>query len=421
MAHRLEKAAFVSNGVASKNYRPTAVSFASFYHPALERGTFTYYDIEAMRRDPQCQIGLRILRAPVHRAEWEIKCKNEQAAQWADATLRRFWTQDLTKAMRMLEWGSSGGETVYRVDEDTNHVEYVEIRDIHLFDMRVLEQGGKQVGVKLTQGNNTILAPRFSWWTNEQEYSSYFGRPRLAGAFEPWMELRGKKGAIDVRRGWFFKNVYRSLIMRHPLGSIDVDGQMMSCQQYARQICEEVEAGATFCLPSVKDEQGHDLWSIEDAKINGDGQFLLEYPKQLNQEILTGMGIPPEVVQASETGSGWSGRNVPFLVFLTSEDQIVDACVTGFKRNVLDHLMQVNWGIGPDDYKIDVKSLVPTQQDQQEQGGAEQGAPAQGQQGQPRGPKIPGMQVPNPQQAQGQGVQMSQEAEDWIELPDEVY
>jgi len=379
---RIAKNSFVSNGVATSDYRPTAVYSLGAYHPALERGTFTYYDIEAMRRDPQCQIGLRILRAPVYRAEWEVKCKNAKAAQWADATLKRFWSTDLEKALRMLEWGSAGGEVVYRIDNDTGLVEYVELRDMHLFDMRALQQHGRHVGIKIVQNNRRLFAPRFAWWVNEQEYSGLFGRPRLAGAFEPWMELRGKKGAIDIRRGWFFKNVYRSLIMRHPLGTVMIEGREMSCQQYARQIIEEVESGAGFALPSTTDENGNDQWRIDDPKINGDGTVLLEYPKQLNQEIWTGMGIQPEVVQASETGSGWSGRSVPFTVFLTSEDQIVDSCMKGWKRNALDHMMLANFNVGPDDYAIEVKSLVPTDEDQK---GPDGQSPGMGQPGKPGG------------------------------------
>lgn len=399
MTKTITKASFVSrNGAATAKYKAShAIIGSSLFHPALQRGTFSYFDVEAMRRDPEISLGLYVLQAPLSRAKWAIKCKDESAAKWADATLKRFWLNDVIKAARMLEWGASGGEPMYRIDEDTELVEYVSLRDVHFFDAKPLEYKGELVGLGISKADPArLFAPRFAWWVNEQECSNLYGRPRLMGAFEPWMEQRGRKGAIDIRRGWFWKNAFSSGLLRHPAeGTLEIDGRTMSFQQYARQILEEIESGAMMALPSMFDENGKQLWEYESPKINGTGEFLIQYPKELDTEKLKGMGIMPEVIQASETGSGWSGRSVPFLVFLVGEDRIIFTILMGFKKHVLDPLMMANFGIGPDDYAIEPESLVPKDEPPQQPG---QGAPNQG---------PPPNQPRDPQQLMGGRVQMS--------------
>jgi hypothetical protein len=119
---------------------------------------------------------------------------------------------------------------------------------------------------------------------------------------------------------------------------------------------------------------------------------------------LIGMNIPPEVVQAASTGSGWSGRSVPFLVFLTSEDQLADTTVQGIDKHALRPGVAVNFG---EDawYEIRLKSLVKQAEEEEAKKkgmvpGAKPGETAEQEPrqkpGQPQAPQAPGQQPRSP-------------------------
>jgi hypothetical protein len=88
------------------------------------------------------------------------------------------------------------------------------------------------------------------------------------------------------------------------------------------------------------------------------------------------LDVPPEVVQAAETGSGWSGRSVPMLVFLAGEDALAQAVLRAFDRCALKHLVRVNYGDEP--YTVAPVPLAETLMGGGEGGQPQPGAPQPG-------------------------------------------
>src|SRR5271166_4514668 len=107
MPTMMQARAFLGNGKPlTKDYRPTAVGLPSLWLD--QRGWFTWWDVERMRRDPRVRLGLRILRAPVTRATWKVEGDTE-VARFVDRTLHRIWERELPKLLRVLEYGITGG------------------------------------------------------------------------------------------------------------------------------------------------------------------------------------------------------------------------------------------------------------------------------------------------------------------------
>ncbi len=421
------------------------------WHWALQRGSFNWGDINAMRRYHAIEIGLRVLRAPIFSAKWEIEADSHEVAKWIDDTLTTIWHHDLIKILRMLEWGAMGGEIVWDEDED-GLIKYESLKEIHLYDIRPLERDGELAGVSIRtlagqqredrqykglrsgiivpddqrpNDNLRIPPPRSFWIANEAEFGSFWGRSRLQGAYEPWMEHSGKHGAVDIRRLWFIKCCFRGGLMRHPMGTIEVDGgRFMACEEYAREIIEKMETGGVLTLPDAFDPEASAYrWTYEEPKLNGSAPDLLQYPKDLDLETLQGLGIMPEVIQMADGGGGWSGRSVPMLVFLNSEDQIVSNVIYTADKQVIRPGVDVNFGTRAK-YKITPVSLVPKEEPQ--------GQP--GQPGQPPGAPGPIQDQPVPGQGNGNNaqpmpgqmprpagpVQMSQSDDGWVELPEDL-
>lgn len=355
-------------------YKPAAfgAGWGLGYHgSAVTQGQvpFNVAEVPAMVRDPMVSFALRILRAPLAGVRWKINATSQDVRQFVHRQLRRFWKRDLVKACRMLEYGVAGGELTYKLK--AGKIVYAGLKEIHPFDMRPLTLGGEFYGVRvqpMSSGGKTLdlPKPRAFWLANDAKFGLYYGRSRLEGAYEPWMEKRGKRGAADIRRMWFLKNAYRGARLRYPPGFTAWNGREVDNQEIARELVEKAETGFVIALPSGRDPMTKEfLWYWEDAASHGDVSGVREYYGDLNDEILTGAGIPVELVRAGETGSGYAGRAVPAQVFYRSEDEIVANIIDAVDKYMLRPLVLLNYGEEAD-YEIEPESLAEMMaQDQQ--------------------------------------------------------
>ncbi len=364
----------------TRDYRPGIVGASARGYD--QRGFLSWGDVEYMKRDPQVAFGLRILYAPLPQVKWKVKAKSEEVAKYVDRTLQKVWTHHLHDLADCLCYGHAGGEVLWRHDEETDTIEFDRLKPVHSPDLRPLERCGEFAGVSVqgvSGGEGApghIFPPRSLWVVYDRIPGTLYGRGRMGPTWQPWQEKTARHGALDVRRLWFVKNVFRGGIIRHPPGEIETaPGVYQSCQDYARELVEKMEAGGVLTLPNVVDEHGNQLWTYEEPKVNGDLTGVREYAGDLDREILVALGIPPEVVDAADSGSGWSGRSVPFLVWLSSEDMIAWAIIQAVVNQVCRPGVAVNYGEQP--FEVEPVSLVPkAQMDDAAQAGDEGGAEA---------------------------------------------
>ncbi len=316
---------------------------------------FSVRDAEKMRRDPQVQAGLRMLCAPLYQVKVDVRCGDANAKTYIEQQYDRFWRRGVPKTLRtMLEFGFAPGEQLFGVADGKLH--WKDLLDIHPFDAVPLERtsrehAGEFAGLRVNMGNGrrgstrVEVGVRHAWWVaNDPEFGNLYGRSRLAGAFMPWMEKRGRKGACDVRRLWYQKNAYSGGMLRYPPGDTVLPDGTINNQDLARQILEKYESGGALVLPSDMDGQGNFLWVYDPPKLNGELAGVLDYVERLDKEILLGLGIPPEVMQAEDTGSGYSGRAIPAQAFFASLDEIAGNLVETFDRMALNYLVKLNFG-----------------------------------------------------------------------------
>lgn len=183
----------------------------------------------------------------------------------------------------------------------------------------------------------------------------------MAGAYEPWLEKCGRHGAKQSRQLWFKKGAFSGGSIRYPIGKTSYDdgqgGQVtIDNQDLARQIAEDVMAGGVMSLPSTTDKNGNYVWVYEPPKAGNEVRNILDYPEQLDKEILIGFGIPPELVSAATVGSGYSGRAIPAQMFFSSLDEVVALLVKAIDEQIIRNLVRVNFG--KQEYEIIPNSLA---------------------------------------------------------------
>lgn len=386
-------------------YAPSVMS-GQYLGVALDgRPRFTWLEVERMRLDPQVQFGLRILRAPLFGVTWEVLADSPALQAWIDREWGRVYRRMLPRLVRAYEYGVACGEVTFaqRRSRATGRtrIHFDDFLDLHPRDVTPLAyHRGRRAGdlagleVKNAGRSGSIYLDRRHgfFFKGESEYGGWYGRPRLAGAHVPWLEKCGKFGAINSRQLFYKKGAFSGPRIRYPVGvtnfGTDQEPVWISNQDIARELVEKFENGGVIAFPNVKLPDGSDAWSWEDPQSFGDSANLIEYPKALDREILIGLGIPPELVEASTVGSGYSGRAIPAQVFFTSMDEFVQLVFEAIDAQVMKFLVRLNFGRRAS-YEVRPKSLAQLMQqaDGAGKGGPQAGAPPQDA---GAGPKPPG-------------------------------
>jgi hypothetical protein len=350
-----------------RDYRPGIRS--SYFHPAQREGIPVWQDFPFLLRDPTVTIGMKVIKSPFGSVTWTVNADDQKVQKFVDTTLQTIWRNDREKILDIYYgWGTCAGELLYHYDQYTRFMNYVGIQRVYPTDVRAMHDGQRVTNIAVTAAyrrdqkqGKWIESPKCFWAAHREHIGTPFGWPRIANAWPVWMEKCGAKGAKDIRKLWFFKYAINGGMMRFPPGGsfIDASGNIHQNEDWAREIVEKMESGAVMAVPNTRDEKGEYEWNYQPATINaGDSSILLQYPKDLDAEMLWAMEVFPELTRSMESEGGWSGRQVPLLIHLGSTDTDVQNLLNAIDHYAIRPLVTVNFSERAQ-YQIIPNSLVP--------------------------------------------------------------
>jgi hypothetical protein len=344
-----------------------------------------------------------------------------EVSNFVSSQCQLFWDRGVPLLQQGYEYGWGACENLF-VEDDGGRMFWDGLLQFSPRDVYLLTENAKPVGVRIKQIANTQaeqagtnkssgvvdlwmaskdVPAKGMWYAHNPRYSQFYGQSQLLGAWRPWRRLAWKDGAesnIDLGfyRFWcpgpvvYFPNETYQTGINAPAVATTLDSQgrpQKYARDIARQIAEWYKSGAGVGLPSDKylhDVGGGDKWKLDlpTSTLNVEGGIV--YAKHLWDQIRYGVGTPPELMEASETGSGYNGRMVPMYAFLEQQQRIADALLLLFIRQVLIPL--VRWNFGPVPWQVAVKPLLMTRF---EQGKGEASQPAMG--APPGGMEEPGL------------------------------
>lgn len=342
-------------------YEPPVGHRPSFYDMGLP--CFTAQHVGLMLRDPKVKLGVALKSAPLLKPKFTVKATRPDVAAFVQETLEDFWSGAMPDVLSGLWYIRSGGELVYRKVGDL--VKFSKFVPVYPEDMTILVRGSRRVGmkVKMKGRQDVVLNGHESFlYINNREFSSWDGTSELEGAYDPWIEKTQRGGAKEIRKLWFYKNSFTSgQLFVPPGGFTDAAGNEVKWLDVGRQAMESFKAGGSWVFEMVYDEQGRPLFELKPATTGGDAASILQYPKELDAEILQGIGIPDDILTQNSGVGGYAGRTIPLMAFFVSQEVKLRRIVSDVKEQVLDYLTWLNFETN--DYsvqaEVDADALMP--------------------------------------------------------------
>lgn len=358
--------------IYSGDYQPITTS--GYYSNLSRRLPFNRQRVPEMLRHPHIQLGVKLIHGRIMaKTKIFVDEPNATLKQFIANQLERFWLYSASQLLSAIEWGYAGAEVIY--ERRDGLFQFDRIFKFDPRDIRPVTKEGQKVGMQVRRlasqnvGETYLGGPKSIWHVHGRDYHPWFGQSNLLGAWEPYYESVKDGGARDIRALYYFKYAFSGTAMYYPPGSTssnDPANPLRTNQSIAREIVEKMRTGGVAALPNTRDAQGNRLWELAEANPGPGSTDVREYNDDLKVEMLEGMGVPREVVEAAETGSGYSGRAIPAESFDSTLAEKPQWLLHDFDTQVIHPLLRINFGISKPSHKITTFGLARNeQQDQQ--------------------------------------------------------
>ena len=404
-AHAIDLNAVAENlqEEATCGYRPN-IPLEGMWGAGTDSPTITLRrDIEFMLMHPIVMIAMEYYKAGISGAEFwggpdhanpdNDKGKpispDARVAEFVLAHCERFWQRGVPLMQEGgYAYGWAAGEHIYK--DINGMMTWSHLRDFHPNDAFILTQAYTPIGVRVKNIRekppinlhlaNGHIPAKGCWYIHRPRFNRFYGRSQLVGAWRPWRRLGWRDAVEQVIDAAIYRAGYRGPVVRHPNEDMqsaqegvpntrpDGAGRVRrSARDVARQIVDWAKAGAGFTLSSAQYTQaqgGGKKWDVEWPDHVMDVRPLIDAARYLEDQIMLGIGVPPELVKAGDTGSGYSGRSVPREAFLDGQQKVADAMLQMFVEQVLRPL--VLWNFGEVPFEVSCKSLLKSQSDEKQ-------------------------------------------------------
>ena len=337
-----------------------------------------FLDIEPMRLHPAIHLPLMYRLGAVAHPEWKVEGSDPDVVQFGTELVQWFWAHAVS---RLYEegccYGFAAGEVVYELRDGL-----LRPKVFKPFSSRgvqpLVDTKHRPVGVMVqsTYGSEAYRLWGFRedvpnksvWYTHNSSYGGRFGRSALRPVWRAWRRLSGRDGAEEIadlamyRYGTgFVKTFYPPVDQKVGAATrppaADSSGRV-SGRDTMRMIGEQIKAGGAINLPSVFQGDKR-VWDVEFETPSTNLQDILAYLDALESMCAKGLGVPPELIEAAETGSGYSGRMIPLEAFLTEQQQYVSDLTRTFEEQLAGPCAR--WNFGPKAWlRVIAKPLTET-------------------------------------------------------------
>lgn len=332
-----------------------------------------YYDVEAMLMHDSISTPLEYVKSPLSQMQVAAKGSSTRVVQF----ILDEWTKFKEQWLPMVQhpgyaYGWMGAELVYKVER--GRLVQDEFHDFAPRDCQPLVLNNVVHGVQIA-GGGTIEESQLPgsvkgfpakgfWYAHRAVYGKHYGQSQIRSAWRPWRRLTGRDGLEEVMDIACYRFGTGQTVVRAPLGDYKATNQpngqtRQSAMERAREMAEHMKAGGAIALPSTVDEHGNKEWDLDSFQPNMNLSELIAGAEYLEKKCSKAIGFPPELLEAADTGSGFSGRAIPLQGFLLAQQHVAQGLFFAWLRQIGEPLIW--WNFGPNAWvKCKVISLLKT-------------------------------------------------------------
>lgn len=341
--------------------------------------------------DPVVDFSFAIRDAALMAAEVEVTSPNERVRQWVQDQWDFLWNYHRPKLVAAKKWGFAPTQMLFKMKKD-GLIHINGVKDFAPEDGRALEVSGNRLCGMRIKGK-TIYQPQALWLKFGSEFGNQYGVAITRKQYPAWYEKWMDHGAKRLQQLRMVKDAYIGDIFWYPpnLKLTMPDGTDVSWKDLLREVAEHRLSGGAMTLPMLYDSMGKELTKYSPPTAIAGATEIFNWVEYCDDGIFKGAGVPVETIEASETGSGYSGRSIPMIMLFSNVTAELSDIVQQADEQVLRGLAWLNFGKDVD-YEIKAKSLVESLSD--DIGGQAMGGPIGG------STQDPSQQPPQLQQGQ---------------------
>lgn len=306
--------------------------------------------------DPIVSFSMNIRNAALMAAEVVVEAKKPEVAEWVQKQWDYLWNYHRVSLLSAKELGFAPMQTMWKEDEKGN-LNICGLKEFAPEDCKGQEKGGRLVGFRVKGGQ--LFFPQGLWINFDSKYGNAYGNPITRRQYPAWYEKWMERGAKRLQQLRMIKDAYIGDIFWYPPDmNIELpDGTVIPWRDILREIGEARMSGGAMTLPLKLDSNGHELTRYQPPTPIPGATEIFNWVEYCDENILRGGDIPFEVVQAASTGSGFSGRSIPFLVLLSVCNTELGQTVQQTDERSIRPVASLNFG-GDPEYTIKPRSLV---------------------------------------------------------------
>jgi len=332
---------------------------------ADELPPFDLNTAELMRFDPQVRIGIGARDGILMQAEIDVAGPHADEVRFVRDQWSRIWHTSAGILLKAKLYGFLPCEVMYREIYGgplDGLIGFDRLEPRHPRDARPLVRKGRIAGFALRLADERtvrVLTPKALLATFGAEFGNPYGCALLERAYPAWHEKWMDGGAKKLLRLRMVKDAYIGDIFWFPPDTEAElpNGQTILWRDYAREIVDARTSGGAMTLPLLLDAGGNRLLDYTPPQSTGGMTQIFNWKKDVDMDIWKALEVPPEVIEAFQRGSGFSGRTIPLLICVAAVQMELNELVAAVDRDILRPIAQLNFG-RPPQYDIHPRSLL---------------------------------------------------------------
>lgn len=313
--------------------------------------------------DPVVDFSFAIRNAALAAGEIIVESPNSRVREWVQQQWDYLWNHHRPKLLAHKKYGFAALQVLWKIRKEDGLLHIDGLKDFAPEDCRALEvSGNKLCGMKVK--GKPVYNPQALWLKFASEFGNQYGVAITRKQYPCWYEKWMDHGAKRLQQLRMVKDAYIGDIFWYP-PNLKVDlpsGESISWKDLLRETAEHRFSGGAMTLPMIYDTQGKELTKYTPPQNIGGATEIFNWVDYCDDGIFKGAGVPLETIEASETGSGYSGRSIPMIMLFSNCTEELVELVQLVDEQVIRPGAWLNFGNDPD-YDIKALSLVESLSD----------------------------------------------------------